>query len=137
MNDTLWSLEWQTLQNQFDSYEKYSLLIKLCSLLMATFGLLFQRESASLIAFVLIAWLMDAIWKTFQGRFEDRLLFIEAQLENQRTGVFGCQFNRSFQQRRPGLTQLLKDYCRHALRPTVAVIHGAIVMVVSRALIFN
>jgi hypothetical protein len=39
------SLEWQTLQNQFDSYEKYSLIIKLAAIFTTALALGFGFAS--------------------------------------------------------------------------------------------
>ena len=68
--------EWAVLQQQYDSYEKFSLLIKLFAIgLLAT--LLFARSQQLLIALLLLVWLQDAIWTTFQARNEARQQLVE------------------------------------------------------------
>ncbi|MEP1383716.1 MAG: hypothetical protein ABJK64_07955, partial [Paraglaciecola sp.] len=72
--------EWTTLQNQFDSYEKYSLLIKLFNVLV-TCTLLFAFNAgcwAVLICAVLC--LQDGIWKTFQSRMAERIETVESAI---------------------------------------------------------
>ena len=69
------SLEWQTLQNQFDSYEKYSLMIKLAAVLLTAIAMLTQLPILIAMALIGVLWLQDGIWKTFQWRFGRDLLY--------------------------------------------------------------
>ena len=121
--------EWAVLQQQYDSYEKFSLLIKLFAIgLLAT--LLFSPSQPLLIALLLLAWLQDAIWKTFQARIEARLQVIEEALAAQQppSETVAYQYNRQFAQHRPGLAGLVGEYLRQALRPTVAYPHLVLVL---------
>lgn len=123
--------EWLCLQNQFDSYEKYSLIIKLTNMLL-TLGLLafsLQPYLALLCAGVL--WLQDAIWKTFQSRIEARLLSVEASLQSadETSELVAMQFNQQWQATRPGLVGLVKEYLSQAYKPTVAFPHVILIVV--------
>ena len=112
------SLEWQTLQNQFDSYEKYSLLIKLVAIFTTSFALGFEFNLFVPVLMVGVFWLQDGIWKTFQGRFESRLLIVEAALAANHNET-GCQFNQQYQQIANSGVDLIKEYLKQCLRPTV------------------
>ena len=112
------SLEWQTLQNQFDSYEKYSLLIKLVAIFTTAFALGFEFNLLVPVLMVAVFWLQDGIWKTFQARFETRLLIVEAALAANHTET-GCQFNQQYQQTANSGIGLIKEYLKQCLRPTV------------------
>ena len=112
------SLEWQTLQNQFDSYEKYSLLIKLVAIFTTSFALGFEFNLLVPVLMVGVFWLQDGIWKTFQGRFETRLLIVEAALAANHNET-GCQFNQQYQQIANSGIALIKEYLKQCLRPTV------------------
>lgn len=118
--------EWQVLQSQFDSYEKFSLIIKLVAI--CTFAA-FAITQGSPVLFALtfaMLWLQDAIWKTFQTRIEDRILAIEAALATS-TEIAPFQFNREFAAQRPGLVGLVFEYSKAAFKPTVAFPHVVII----------
>lgn len=118
------TVEWTVLQNQFDSYEKYSLLIKIT--VVSLFVLCAISDLAGEIAAVVIAilWLQDAIWKTFQSRIETRLLKIEFFFANEQADesftLKPFQLNREYLASRGGLFALCREYLGQAVRPTVA-----------------
>lgn len=119
--------EWSLLQKQFDSYEKYSLLIKLSSIGVLATAYFTNHLSVFVLLLLLILWLQDAIWKTFQARIDARLLQLEDYLSNEhslenRDGL-AFQFNSLYAQNRPGSVGLLKEYLSQSLRPTVAFPH--------------
>ena len=69
--------EWKMLQKQVDDYERWSLVIKLCHLVVL---LIIINTAVSLLIGVLIMsslWLQDSIWKTYQARSEERLIILE------------------------------------------------------------
>ena len=74
--------EWCLLQNQFDSYEKHSLYIKLLNVLLFFVALTLDVISISIVPVFLLLWLQDGIWKTFQSRIEKRLLQVEKYIAN-------------------------------------------------------
>ncbi|MDP5031946.1 MAG: hypothetical protein NWQ54_01175 [Paraglaciecola sp.] len=124
----LFQNEWQTLQNQSDSYEKLSLLIKLVSITLSC--LLWFSLHAGLWALVIIAilWLQDAIWCTFQNRIAQRLLVVEEAIHQNICGDYQAnllpfQFNQSWLASRPSGKALVGEYIHQGLRPTVAYPH--------------
>jgi len=126
------TVEWSVLQNQFDSYEKYSLIIKLVNTtLMAALTALALPALAAIL--VVVLWLQDAIWKTFQSRIETRLLRLEAFFANEQTamatGEKPFQLNQQYQASRGGTLALCREYFAQAIRPTVAFPHGALLVI--------
>jgi len=144
--------EWQLLQNQYDSYEKYSLLIKLFSVATLLFSLAVQLPTLLVTLLVMVIWLQEGIWKTFQARIEQRLITIEHSLQKQSldkvkningtTDTVGSretimetdnlplafQYNSEFLKQRPSTLGLIKEYMLNALRPTVAFPHAVLVL---------
>jgi hypothetical protein len=119
--------EWCLLQDQFDSYEKFSLLIKLANTGLLCTAYFVDRMSVFVLFLLLILWMQDAIWKTFQSRIETRLLQLEnCKFEASDVKVF--QFNRQYLKNRPGFAGLICEYLKQALRPTVAFPHVALVL---------
>lgn len=121
--------EWSLLQNQFDSYEKYSLVIKLISVGVLTYAFTSGVVGVFVVCLLLVLWMQDAIWKTFQGRIETRLLQVEKSLAaTGNSDVTAFQFNTQFLQHRSGITGLIVEYVKQALRPTVAYPHVVLVL---------
>jgi len=73
---------------------------------------------------LLVLWLQDAIWKTFQSRIEVRLLQLEEYLSDDQsldyTDQKPYQFNSQYVETRLGVVGLINEYFRQAIRPTVA-----------------
>ena len=134
------SSEWSLLQGQFDSYEKHSLLIKLSSIGILSAAYFTNHLSVFVLLLLLVLWLQDAIWKTFQARIDARLLQLEEYLSNEhalenRDGI-AFQFNSLYAQNRPGSVGLLKEYLGQSLRPTVAFPHIVLITILGFSLLF-
>lgn len=118
------TVEWTLLQNQSDSYEKYSLIIKLTAFALFTLCAIDGLWGIVPGLIICALWLQDAIWKTFQARIEVRLLQLEAFFcDEQAKGTAALkpfQFNREYQSNRGGSAALLREYIGQAVRPTVA-----------------
>lgn len=124
--------EWSLLQNQFDSYEKFSLLIKLVNIALLTVATVLNNNSIVILILLMVLWLQDAIWKTFQSRIEDRLLQIEKVLSTEKSeegAIRAYQFNRQFLENRPSTIGLIFEYCKQAVRPTIAFPHVVLVLI--------
>ncbi|MFA7555426.1 MAG: hypothetical protein WCY88_14355 [Spongiibacteraceae bacterium] len=132
--------EWALLQNQFDSYEKHSLLIKLTNIVILSLAFLSHNLSIYIFCLLLILWAQDAIWKTFQSRIEIRLLQIESALLNnddrQAAHCQAYQFNSHYQKSRPGSYGLIKEYWQQAIRPTVLFPHVPLILLLTIYLLF-
>ncbi|MFV0477027.1 MAG: hypothetical protein ACK5ME_04225 [Parahaliea sp.] len=117
--------EWMLLQKQYDSYEKFSLLIKLTNIILVTWLLFVGHAGFWAAAVAAILWLQDGIWKTYQSRINTRLLVVEVALAEEPSAneAGPLQYNRSWLAMRHGVTGLLKEYLCHAMAPTVAYPH--------------
>lgn len=124
MNQAELAKEWCLLQNQFDSYEKHSLLIKLASIGLVSSFYLTDKISFVCCFILIILWLQDAIWKTFQSRIEWRLRQLENYFSSstikENTTLKAYQLNAQFSDMRLTGFALLNEYFKQALRPTVA-----------------
>jgi hypothetical protein len=127
-NVLLFQNEWQTLQNQFDSYEKFSLLIKLLNVSLSCLLWFSLGVGLWTLLVVAILWLQDAIWCTFKERISQRLLLVEEAIHKNISGIYHpeivpFQFNQSWLALRPSSKGLISEYLGQALRPTVAYPH--------------
>ena len=120
--------EWCVLQNQFDSYEKHSLYIKLLSIIVLLTAEISNVIDVFIILVLVVLWLQDAIWKTFQSRIESRLILIEKYI-TENSEAISFQFNTEFQRVRLGGLSLLFEYARQSIRPTVAFPHIVLILI--------
>ena len=113
--------EWNILHQDIEKYARFSLLIKLFSVLICLFAFAYDLSAWLTIFFILILWLQNGIWQTFQARLEKRILFIEQQLQNiTNSDDMAFQLYSQFQEQRLGAVGLVKEYCISSLKPTVA-----------------
>jgi hypothetical protein len=128
--------EWVTLQNQFDSYEKCSLFIKLFSVLTCCILVFALNAGVWSLVVVAILWLQDAIWKTFQNRIGQRLEVVEQAIQDDPHRIqehllhVGMQFNLAWNQSRPQAIGLISEYIKQSLKPTVAYPHVLLIALV-------
>ena len=132
--------EWRLLQNQFDSYEKFSLIIKLVNI--GVFYIAYVTSNIGLITVILITilWLQDAIWKTFQSRIDMRLHQLEGYLLDSETSDFSgkaaYQFNSLALNNKESTSALIEEYIHQAIRPTIAYPHILLLLLTISYLIF-
>ncbi|GAB1264948.1 hypothetical protein [Aurantivibrio infirmus] len=135
--------EWSLLQNQFDSYEKLSLIIKLSSIGIFSVALIFGGIHFFLLIPLLTLWLQDAIWKTFQARIELRIIQLEKLLTKEEIkDESSCdnkafQFNTEYLKNRPSNMGLIQEYLSNALRPTIAFPHVVLVLILGLIVLIN
>lgn len=116
-SNTLLVKEWQSLHKSHEVYEQYALIIKLFSVAMTLFSLVFYHENPIIILILAILWLQEGIWKTYQARTCLRIEFIEqALIEN--NGV-AFQFYSQWANNRPNAAGLILEYIKNSLKPTV------------------
>jgi len=120
--------EWAILQQQFDSYEKYSLLIKLINIGLLSAAYFSNAMGLMIMFLLLVVWGQDAIWKTFQSRIENRLLIIE-QFIVKGADEEGYQYNSQYQKNSFSGFALIVEYARQAIRPTVAFPHAVLLFI--------
>ncbi|MBU2878315.1 MULTISPECIES: hypothetical protein [Aliiglaciecola] len=120
--------EWTTLQYQYDSYEKFSLLIKVFSVILCSFLVFHVQLDFIVPSLCIVFWMLDGIWKTFQGRISQRLLAVEKALLNPMQDT-GMQYNSQWEFNRPSSMKLIVSYATNALTPTVLVPHLLIILI--------
>lgn len=119
--------EWSLLHGQYQTFENYSLVIKLVAVTLVAQAFIFAHVGWGVLAVVLIFWFTEAVWKTFQARTEADLRFTEQQIDKfRRDGVGHDSAESSFQvysrwaSNRPATTALIGQYISAAKQPTVA-----------------
>lgn len=128
MEQQKYKSEWCLLQNQFESYEKHSLYIKLLSILVLLSFVALDIYNESVLFILIVLWMQDAIWKTFQSRIEPRLLQIEQNIREEKPDA-EFQFNSEYQKVSNKGLALIVEYARQAMRPTVAFPHVILIIV--------
>jgi len=126
MND--FQNEWAIIHNNIESYQRLSLIIKLFSILIFTLSLSLSIDILATSLILLILWLQDAIWTTFQKRLETRIFFIEEKIkENNNEDNTAFLLYSEWQNNRLGSLHLIKEYLLNAVKPTVAYPYSVLV----------
>ena len=128
MEKNKFTAEWCLLQNQFDSYEKHSLYIKLLSVFVFFTADILDVTSKSIVFILGVLWLQDAIWKTFQSRIEPRLFQIEKNISDE-SSENECQFNSEYHKVRLSGKSLIFEYFWQSIRPTIAFPHVVLIFI--------
>lgn len=129
---TAWAQEWTTLQNNFERYEHGVLWLKLTAVLVFFMGVVWQIEPWLLAVLLLVLWLQDAIYKTFQNRLGARLQQLESWISESAAtqSASPYQLHSAWLAQRKGPAGLLAEYVASALRPTVAFPYGVLLLAV-------
>ncbi|UCV23225.1 hypothetical protein [Ferribacterium limneticum] len=112
--------EWQTLQDNHERHEQNALLIKLACLALCIAGLATGLPLTWIAFTVLLCWMQEGVFKTYQSRLADRLLGVEALLSQPGTTQPAMQLHTGWTASRPGSGALIVGYIVNACRPTVA-----------------
>ena len=113
--------EWVTLQHNYERYEGHCLWIKLVAVVLAFAGMAFALEWWFVGLVLLVLWLQEGIFKTYQARLGDRLLEVERLLGSHGTAQGPAyQLHAGWLARRKGAAGLIGEYVASACRPTVA-----------------
>ncbi len=116
------SIEWQSLHGDYEKYEQLSLLIKLFSIGLCLLCVALSINCYLSLLFILILWLQEGIWKTYQARSGERILALETALndtEQNATPTTPFSFYSAWEEEKPGTIGLVIEYISNALRPTV------------------
>ena len=151
-------LEWKILHKDHEKYEQFSLCIKLFSVAICLAALALEIGFIVTALILLVLWLQDAIWKTFQFRMADRLILLEEALEKKDVdnlptpeeskddedttskpidtpkdekalSIEAFQFYRQWALNRPDTSGLMDTYISNGLRPTVAYPYVALIII--------
>lgn len=123
------SQEWITLQNNHERYETGGLLLKLAGVAIWGVGVAWGRHELLVNLLVLILWVQEGIYRTFQARLGARILRIEALLGGDGSEGGAFQLHSEWLANRPGMAGLLVEYGKSALRPTVAFPYPALLLI--------
>ncbi|NOQ77539.1 MAG: hypothetical protein GQ475_07120 [Methylococcaceae bacterium] len=126
MND--FQNEWVIIHSDIEKYERFSLIIKLFTVFIFILAKASAFNPLLIIFLILILWLQDGIWKTFQKRLETKILIIEDNIDsnsNKKGSAF--QLYSEWHKNRTGSLSLIKEYIFNSLKPTVAYPYIALV----------
>jgi hypothetical protein len=121
----LLSQQWLSLHNDHEQYERYALLIKLFTIAMTLTSFVFSMPLLIITVLLVITWLLEGIWKTFQARTASAIITIEKQLldneviEEGKKPVTYYGIYSQWQANRRDLNTLLREYITSSLKPTV------------------
>lgn len=122
-------LEWSTLQNNHEQYERGLLWIKLLAVILAAIAFVSGNFAHLMALLIAVLWAQEAIFRTFQNRLSERILRIEALIrDGNHDETAACQLHSEWAASRPGVAGLLAEYARSALRPTVAFPHAVLIL---------
>lgn len=126
--------EWAILHNTIEQYEQYSLIIKLCCVLMVLLAILTRLHIVISLMVVLIVWLQDGVWTTFQRRLEARILVVESEIEkNPKKSDRAYQLYSQWSEQRSGVAGTIKEYVKNSLKPTVSYPYIILVILLQNA----
>ncbi len=128
MNRKEYESEWCLLQNEFESYEKHSLYLKIVSILALLMSEISGVTSIAIAFILVVLWLQDAIWKTFQSRLEPRLFQLEKCIRGEAVDT-EFQFNSEYRKISLKGLALAGEYGRQAIRPTIAFPHVILILI--------
>lgn len=113
--------EWAIIHGDIEKYEIFSLIIKLFSVLVSVLSIAYIPDMKLGLSLILVLWLQDGIWKTFQKRLNTRIVFIEKQLQDKPDeNSIAFQLYSQWEDSRQGVTGLIQEYLLSAAKPTVA-----------------
>ncbi|MBT3203343.1 MAG: hypothetical protein HOM14_09305 [Gammaproteobacteria bacterium] len=111
--------QWITLHNNVEKSESLALILKMLAVLVLVAGLIAKLNVIDIVLLLLVLWLQEGIWKTFQSRTESHLLALE-KASSDNDEKFGLSFYSEWNESRPGIKKLIFQYISNSLRPTVA-----------------
>lgn len=115
------SQEWITLQNNYEQYERGGLLIKLVTLVLTVIGLIFDLAIVTLSVLIIVLWLQESIFRTYQARLGQRILRVEGLIkQDMPANGLAFQLHAEWLANRQGTLGLLNEYIASAIKPTVA-----------------
>jgi len=113
--------EWAILHRDYERYERTALVIKLFAVTVSLLCWVFALGLLISNVFVLVLWLQEGIWKTYQSRIGARLLLVEKMLvDPSATQDQPFQLYSAWEAKRKGVFRLVFEYVANSLRPTVA-----------------
>jgi len=129
IKNTLFEQEWLALQNAYEQYEKYALVIKLAAVALCFAGLSMHMAFALTGPELLVLWVQEGVWKTYQSRIGERLLTVESAIKKIGNTETPFQLHTDWQAGKAGILGLIREYLSNAFRPTVAYPYAILITV--------
>ncbi|MEQ1529509.1 MAG: hypothetical protein ABL925_09345 [Methylococcales bacterium] len=134
---TLLGQEWRTLQNNYEHYESNAFLIKLSAVALYLAAQVLLLNSLVTAAIILILWVQEGIFRTYQARLGRRILRIEGLLKQAEPAIgAACQLHTHWLAERKGFSGLLAEYAASTARPTVAFPYAVLLLLHVLAKVF-
>jgi len=130
--------EWKILHRDTERYEQFALVIKLFAVVIVLSCWVFAVDAVLTITFMLVLWLQEGIWKTFQARIGARLLLVEKMLREagaRESAPFQLYSTWSAQQK--NAAAMFAEYFANAIRPTVAYPYVGLIVLTVGAQMFG
>jgi hypothetical protein len=124
-SNNLLSQQWLSLHNDHEQYERYALLIKLFAIVITLTSFVFSMPPLITTVLLVITWLLEGVWKTFQARTASAIITIEKKLKedevikqsNKPITYYSMYTQWQINQR--DLFTLVIEYLTSSLKPTV------------------
>ena len=112
--------EWTLLHHNIENYEKFALVIKLVAILLCCWLFISKSPIILTTLLILILWVLEGVWKTFQSRLIDRILLIEKSINTSMDDTSQAfQLYSTWESSRRSQLGLIKEYVLNSLKPTV------------------
>lgn len=130
--------EWEILHRDHERYEQFALVIKLFAVAIVLSCWVFAVDALLTTIFILVLWLQEGIWKTYQARIGAQLLRVEQIMrEPANTAIRPYQLYSSWETQRSSGATLIGEYLRNAVRPTVAYPYAVLILLTVGATLFS
>lgn len=154
----VWQSEWLILHENIEHYERLAYILKWLTGALFVLSIIAALPTLLLTALLLVLWLQEGIWKTFQSRLVARILVVEQKISSTVQDVMSeptelneqntielaspqlvenptnettrpFQLYRQFESKRSSSIQTVGEYVKNSLRPTVAFFYVALIVV--------
>jgi hypothetical protein len=124
-SNNLLSQQWLSLHNDHEHYERYALLIKLFAIMITLTSFVFSMPPLIITVLLVITWLLEGVWKTFQARTASAIITIEKKLKEDEVikqsnkPITYYSMYTQWQTNQRDLFTLVIEYFTSSLKPTV------------------
>jgi hypothetical protein len=130
--------EWEILHRDHERYEQFALVIKLFGVALVLWCWVFAVDAVLTIIFLLVLWLQEGIWKTYQARIGARILRVEQMLLKPGTTEGApYQLYSTWSAQPKHTASVIAEYVACAIRPTVAYPYAVLILLTIGAAMFN
>lgn len=121
---TLLAQEWTSLQHAHEDYERSALWIKLAAVFVLAAGVALGVHELLIGVVLIVLWVQEGIYRTFQARLGERLQEVERLLRHgEPPEGSALQLHSNWLAQRSATNDLIGEYAASIRRPTVAFPH--------------